>query len=158
MSLGRMITLAVLGAALLAGPAGAQQDLSLPDLENEVMCPTCGTTLALSESPQADQIREFIRVRIEAGLGEEEIKDELVAEYGDEVLAVPDTSGFDLVAWVAPVAGLLIAAVALLVGVRRWRARGEAGPGAGGPGAGSGPAVSAADEERLRADLGRYEL
>ena len=75
---------------------------SLPDIEDEVMCPICGTMLELSEAPQAERERAFIRRLIAEGQSKDEIKDELVAEYGPEVLAVPDTEGFDLVAWILP--------------------------------------------------------
>jgi cytochrome c-type biogenesis protein CcmH len=145
--------LALLAALLLGGPAPAQEPVgaSLPDLEDEVMCPTCGVTLALSEAPQANQIRDQIRGYIEEGMSKEQIKAALVDEYGEEVLATPAGEGFDLVAWIAPAAGLLAVAVALLVGVRRWRRSGaERGPAPAAP--------AGAEEERLRADLRRYDL
>ena len=54
------------------------------------MCPVCGTTLELaSDSPQAIDERETIRELIAEGFTKEEIKDELVAEFGPEVLAEP---------------------------------------------------------------------
>lgn len=153
----RLLALAAsvaLGLAALAPVAGAQeQSASLPDIEDEVMCPICGTALNLSESPQANAQREFIRDLIAEGRTKGEIKDALVDEYGPEVLATPDTSGFDLAAWVIPAAGLILAAVAIGVGVRRWRARDDAGEAERQP---AGPAPD--DEERLRADLRRYEL
>jgi len=84
---------------LMPATAIAQQaPPSLPDIEDEVMCPTCGFSLALSESPQANQIRDLIRQLIDEGLTKEQIKDALVVEYGPEVLASPETSGFDLAA------------------------------------------------------------
>ena len=56
------------------------------------MCPVCGTTLELaSDSPQAIREREFIRGLIAEGRTKEEIKDALVAEFGEEVLATPTT-------------------------------------------------------------------
>lgn len=98
--------------------AGAEQ-ASLPDIEDEVMCPICGTILEASNSPQAEREREFIRAQIAQGKSKEEIQDALVAEYGPDVLAVPDSKGFDLVAWVVPILGLLVAVG--LLGVALWR-------------------------------------
>jgi cytochrome c-type biogenesis protein CcmH len=153
-----MRILATIAALLLlvVSPAHAQETVSpvLPDLEDEVMCPTCGTALGLSESPQASQIRALIRRLDAEGRSKEEIKDALVAEYGSEVLAVPETSGFDLAAWIIPGAAILIAAAALGVGVRRWR---REPPGDGDKSA----AATGGDpeaEQRLDADLERYEL
>lgn len=133
-------------------PAGASaQSASLPDIEDEVMCPICGTTLELSNSPQADRERELIRRLIDEGKTKDEIKDELVAEYGDDVLAVPDGRGFDLTAWLLPVLGLALAAIAVAVGLARsQRAKPPAPDPASPP---SGP-----EAERLESDLRRYDL
>jgi cytochrome c-type biogenesis protein CcmH/NrfF len=137
-----------------APPAsGAEPQTDLADIEDEVMCPICGTALGLSESPQADREREFIRSLIAEGRTKDEIKDALVAEYGEEVLAVPEAEGFDLAAWLVPGIAILLAAVAIVVGLRRWRrtGRGGDGPAAGGP-------ATASETERLDADLARYDL
>ncbi|MFM8526513.1 MAG: cytochrome c-type biogenesis protein CcmH [bacterium] len=100
--------------------AGAEQ-ASLPDIEDEVMCPICGTILEASNSPQAEREREFIRAQIAQGKSKQEIQDALVAEYGPDVLAVPDSKGFDLVAWVVPILGLVVAVG--LLGAALWRIR-----------------------------------
>ncbi|HEX6116800.1 MAG TPA: cytochrome c-type biogenesis protein CcmH [Solirubrobacterales bacterium] len=157
-------------ALAFAAPAGAQENDSSPgiaapapssgsaepqtdlaDLEDEVMCPICGTALGLSESPQADREREFIRALIAEGLTKEEIKDALVAEYGDEVLAVPEPKGFDLAAWLVPGIAIVLAAIAIFVGLRRWRRSGRAADEDAEP-------ADSADSDRLDADLARYDL
>ena len=150
--------LALLMALLLAPGALAQGTVepqaSLPDLEDEVMCTVCGTTLQLSTSPQAERQRSFINGLIAEGKDKEEIKAALVAEYGSEVLSVPSTAGFDLAAWIVPIAGLLIAAVAIGLAVRRWRGSRPDDP----PPTGDGSGIDPGDERRLDADLGRYDL
>ena len=100
------IGLLVAIALLAPGTAGAQTRASLPDIEDEVMCPICGTLLQLSDSPQAERERELIRRLIAEGRDKEQIKDALVAEYGEDVLATPGSTGFDLTAWVLPLLGL----------------------------------------------------
>ena len=118
------------------------------------MCTICGTTLQLSTSPQAERQRNFINELIAEGKDKEEIKAALVAEYGSEVLSVPSTDGFDLAAWIVPIAGLLAALVTIALAVRRWRrSRPEDRPPVRGPGTGIEPS----DERRLEADLGRYD-
>ena len=148
-----LAALAALLALVLPGAAVAQQpQTSLADIEDEVMCPICGVTLELAtEAPQAIQEREFIRERVAAGQSKDEIKDALVAEFGPEVLALPETEGFDLAAWLVPGIAILVAAVAILVGLRRWR---RAGPGPDDPPA---PPLDEEDAQRLEADLARYE-
>jgi cytochrome c-type biogenesis protein CcmH len=149
------LTLAAIAVVLLPGAASATEPrTSLPDVEDEVMCPICGTLLELSDSPQAQRERALIRRLIAQGQSKEQIKDRLVAEYGDRVLATPDDSGFDLAAWVVPVVAFLAAAVALAIGVRRWRRRGPPPPGEGRGDAPPRPE----DEARLERDLARYDL
>lgn len=153
------LRLAALLAALLAlavpaaGGAAAPQT-SLGELEGEVMCPVCGTLLELAEAPQAQRQKVFIKQMVAAGASKDEIKDALVAEYGREVLALPEAEGFSLSAYLVPIVGFAVAALALALGVRRWR-RASGPTDRGGPGA-TGP--SAADEKRLDADLARYDL
>jgi cytochrome c-type biogenesis protein CcmH len=148
------VSLVGLALIALAAPVGAgASQASLPDVEDEVMCPVCGTLLQLSESPQADRERVFIRKLIAEGRTKQQIKDALVAEYGDSVLATPKGSGFDLTAYLVPIVGFLVAAVALVFGVRRWRRSGasaEPAPDARPP--------QGEDAERLDSDLARYDL
>jgi cytochrome c-type biogenesis protein CcmH len=149
-----LVALAVLVLGVLATPAlGAAPQASLPDIEDEVMCPICGTLLQLAESPQAQRERAFVRRQIAAGRDKEEIKDALVAEYGREVLALPSGSGFDLSAYLAPAIAFLVALVALGFGVARWRRSGREA-------SSQPPAAGPSDEEkkRLEADLARYDL
>ena len=120
------------------------------------MCPICGTALNLSGAPQADRERAFISHQIAAGKTKDEIKDALVAQYGTEVLAEPPKSGFDLTAWLVPIAGILLAAVAIAIALRRWRR--AARDGGRPPRDGSGSPPDPAEAERLDADLARYDL
>jgi cytochrome c-type biogenesis protein CcmH len=148
----RLVGLLVAVLALGAAPAlAAPPRTSLPDVEDEVMCPICGTLLQLAESPQAQRERAFIRRRIAAGEDKAEVKDALLAEYGRDVLALPRGSGFDLSAYLVPAIGFAAALVALAFGVARWRRSGG-----GAPPPAAGP--SGEEAERLEADLARYDL
>jgi cytochrome c-type biogenesis protein CcmH len=114
----------VLLATATALPATAQEPrASLPDVEDEVMCTICGTLLAESDSPQAERERALIRNLIAEGQDKDEIKDALVAQYGPRVLATPSGHGFDLVAWIVPGLGILLAAGAIAFTLARLRRR-----------------------------------
>jgi cytochrome c-type biogenesis protein CcmH/NrfF len=147
--------LATIALALLpaAAPAAAPQ-ATLADLEDEVMCPICGTLLELSKAPQAERQRALIERQIAAGRTKAQIKDVLVAQYGREVLALPRGTGFDLSAYLAPVIGFALAALALAVGIVRWRRTGRRSPPQ--PSAGATPEDEGA--RRLEADLAKYDL
>ena len=126
----RLALLLVLAFALLA-PAtqAAPPRTSLPDVEDEVMCVECGTSLAVSDSPVADQERSVIRKLIAQGKTKAQIKAALVQEYGPEVLADPKRHGFGLALWMVPAAVVLLGAAAIFAALRRWR--GDAPPAQG---------------------------
>lgn len=149
------LALAVAVLAIAASPAtAATPQTSLSEISSEVMCPVCGTLLELAESPQAQREKAFVQRLVDEGKSKQDIKDALVAEYGNEVLALPQDSGFSLSAYVVPIVAFLVAAVALAFGVLRWRR--AAGPRDDGPAAAAG--LSREDNERLDADLKRYDL
>ena len=110
----------LLTAYAVTVPAAAQEPrASLPDVEDEVMCTICGTLLAESDSPQAERERALIRRLIAQGKDKEQIKDALVAQYGERVLATPSGHGFDLFAWIVPALAIVLAAAAVGYGLRR---------------------------------------
>jgi cytochrome c-type biogenesis protein CcmH len=111
-----------LGAVLAGTASGAPPNAA--DLEAELVCPVCETTLDQSNAPVAQRMKAFIRVRIAAGDSEEEIKDALVAQFGAGVLAEPPGGGFGLLAWLLPLAAVLAGATAVAVLVRAWSRRG----------------------------------
>ena len=123
----------------LAPAAAACPKTSLGDIEDEVMCPVCGTALAVSseDQPLAKRQRAFIQRQIGDCKSKDEVKAALVAEFGDEVLALPDDDGFEAAAYVVPAAILLGAAGAVAVGVHRWRRP------SGGAGSGTGSSAAA---------------
>jgi cytochrome c-type biogenesis protein CcmH len=116
------VVLVAVAALVLAGPAAAACP-TLGDLEGEVMCPVCKTTLDQSDAPVARQIKGFIRQRAQRCASEEEIKDELVAQFGPAVLAAPPREGFHWLAWLLPIAGLLGGAAVVSALVWRWSRR-----------------------------------
>src|SRR5438876_6934827 len=137
---------AVVAAALVfAGPAAActHPRTSLNYLQGQVMCPTCHTTLDMSDSQAAQQIKGFIAKRIAACWTAKRIESALVANYGAAILAAPPHKGLDLLAWWLPIAGVLAGALVLAFGVWRWSRRGE-------PEEPDGPPGSGLDEETER--------
>jgi len=111
----RPLAAALVALAFVAAPAAVAsgEHPTLADLEGEVMCPICNTTLDQSSSPAARQLKALISRRIAAGDTKSEIKDRLVAEYGPQILAAPPRKGFNLLAWLLPIAGVLVGAALL---------------------------------------------
>jgi cytochrome c-type biogenesis protein CcmH len=141
----------VLVAALLAVPLAqaSERHPTQAELEGEVMCPVCGTTLDQSSSPAAQQIKRVIATDIAAGQTKSQIKNRLVAEYGDAILAAPPRHGFGLLAWWLPIVGIVAAAVVVGAGAWRWSRAREPAPRA--------VQLDPALERRLDDELRRFE-
>jgi cytochrome c-type biogenesis protein CcmH len=118
----RAVAIAVLLGAIVAGGASAAPP-NAADLEAELVCPICETTLDQSNAPVAERMKTIIRARIAAGDSEQEIKDALVEQFGPGVLAEPPGGGFGLLAWLFPLAGLVGGAVAIALLIRMWSRR-----------------------------------
>jgi cytochrome c-type biogenesis protein CcmH len=150
-----IVFLALLGLlALVAGSSLAAPKTTVNDIEDEVMCPICGTLLELADSPQARREKVYIAKLVAAGKTKAEIKDALLAQYGSDVLATPEASGFDLSAYLVPILALLVTIPVLAFSVSRWR-RDDSGSASK---HGATPAPQGEEAERLDADLSRYDL
>jgi cytochrome c-type biogenesis protein CcmH len=151
-----LLALAALAIAAPTALAATCPKTTVGDLEDEVMCPVCGTSLALAtEAPQAERQRAFILRMVEQCRSKDAIKAALVTEFGPRVLAEPSDEGFGLAAYIVPVLVLGAAAVGLGIAAVRFRRRRP-------PPAGqmrSSGAVRSPDrdaEARLDADLARH--
>ena len=151
------LTAVLVGAAAPAAPAADCPQTTLADVEDEVMCPICGTPLALAtEAPQAIQEREYIQSLIDDCRSKDEIKAALAAQFGDSVLALPgdqgDDSLGDLLVYLIPGLGIVLATGGIAFALVRWRGtRAGRAPDAA-------PAAAATDRSRLDADMERYDL
>jgi cytochrome c-type biogenesis protein CcmH len=148
-----MKLLAALAVLLVLAPvaAASERHPTLGELEGEVVCPTCHTTIDQSSSPIASRMKLFITARIRAGDTKSEIERKLVAQFGPEVIAKPSKHGFDLVAWLLPVFLVAGGAVAVAAAAWRWRnasARGRATP---------AEPLDAELERRVDEELARFE-
>jgi cytochrome c-type biogenesis protein CcmH len=153
----RIALVLALASFALPAAAGAAEcpKTTLAAVEAEVMCPVCGTPLGLAtEAPQANRERALIQRLVDRCKSKEEIKEVLVVEYGEDVLALPEAEGFNATAYAVPAVALLLAAVGIAFAVRRWRRDG--GPATSTAGADAPP--SEAGSKRLDADLERYDL
>jgi cytochrome c-type biogenesis protein CcmH len=116
------------------------------------MCPVCGTPLGLaSEAPQAQDERAYIQQLIDKCKSKDDVKQALVAEYGENVLALPGDEGDgdlgDALVYVIPALGILVAAAGIAFAVIRWR-RPET----------PSRTLAGTDGARLDDDMERYDL
>ncbi len=125
-----MFVVAGLAALLLALPlslwlARAPADLGPYErmgMEIGCVCGTCPYRPILScGCGFADQMLGDLREAVDSGQNDEEIMVTFIAEYGPAVRIKPDTTGFDLAAWLAPMAFLLVGGVAVAAVLSRWQ-------------------------------------
>ena len=152
----RLLAALVVALAVVSPAAASEQNPTLPELERELICPTCHESLAASSSPIADRMRAFIRARIAAGDTKSEIKAKLVDQFGESVLAAPPKSGFNLLAWLLPLAGIVVAATILGVLAYRW-SRGRKAPDPADPSANGRFHLDPELERRLDEELAHFD-
>ncbi|HEY2070231.1 MAG TPA: cytochrome c-type biogenesis protein [Rhizomicrobium sp.] len=98
--------LAETGPEKLSDPA---QEARAVELQKEFRCPVCqGQSLDESNSMVAGDLRRLIRARIEAGDNNDQIKQYLVARYGDVILMKPVLEPENYALWFGPLIILLI--------------------------------------------------
>jgi cytochrome c-type biogenesis protein CcmH len=153
----RSLALLIAIGALVA-PAGSAASkpvprTSLPAIERQVMCVTCKIPLNVAQSPQADRERAFIQSLIDQGDSEAQVKRALIGQYGSTVLGLPAAHGFDLAAYLVPLAVVLALLVTLALLLPRWRRRARASSGPVAPAA----TLSASEAARLESDLARFD-
>jgi len=149
-----LAAIAALAALAVVAPVAlaSEQHPTLAEIEPEVMCLVCKTTLDQSDSAFANQERTLIRRLIDRGYTKSQIKKKLVSEYGPEILAAPPDSGFNILAWWLPISGILAGAVVL--GWLAWRwSRGRRGPPDEPPSAPLEPEL----EQQLDRELARFD-
>lgn len=117
------VLLALVSAVVVVSSGWGAEPPNAADLEAELVCPVCETTLDQSDAPVAQRMKIFIRERIAGGDTEREIKDALVAEFGSGVLATPPKSGFGLLAWLLPLGALVAGALTVGLLVYGWSRR-----------------------------------
>jgi cytochrome c-type biogenesis protein CcmH len=115
------------GAALAAIDtyqfADQETRLRFYQLNDELRCPKCqNQALGDSNSPIAIDLRREVHRLLGEGNSDREIKDYLVARYGEYVLYRPQLSSHTLMLWLTPLALLLIGLAVVLLMVKRRKA------------------------------------
>ena len=109
-----IIILFIFSSSLLAGTATPLAEdpgleTRLKAMSQELRCLVCqNSTLADSDAPLAEDLRNEIRGQMRAGKSNQEIVDYLVARYGDFVRYRPPVNNVTAILWFGPFLLLLI--------------------------------------------------
>lgn len=130
---------AAMFAALLATPLAAQSQLppaeyankqladpakeaEAADLMATLRCVVCqGQAISDSDAEMAGDMRALVRQRIEGGESADQVRDWLIARYGDYVSYDPPLSAATAPLWIAPLLLLLIGGAIAARSFRRRR-------------------------------------
>jgi len=97
-------------------------------------------------------MKDEVARRVALCQSEGKILDALVVEFGTPVLSTPQTHGFDLLAWILPLGGVTLGAIALGVGAWRWSASRTSAPDSP-----QAPPLAPQDERRVDDELERLD-
>jgi len=117
-------------ALMLATPAAAVlPDDMLPDaaqeararaISKDLRCVVCqNQSIDDSDAPLARDLRVLVREQIARGSSDAEVRDYIVARYGNFVLLKPPMEGDTLLLWLGPFAILLLGGAGLIFWQRR---------------------------------------
>ncbi|WP_243442616.1 cytochrome c-type biogenesis protein [Sandarakinorhabdus sp. AAP62] len=117
-------------ALLAASPVAAvMPDEMLPDaaqesraraISKDLRCVVCqNQSIDDSDAPLARDLRVLVREQIAAGKSDAEVRDYVVARYGNFVLLKPPVEGDTLLLWLGPFAVLLLGGI----GIAFWQRR-----------------------------------
>jgi cytochrome c-type biogenesis protein CcmH len=157
-----VLVVAVIGATQVAHAASPHTSLTDPALQDrfhhisqQLIC-QCGCNLVLDVCNHHNcGSATPMRARIDQQLLEGRSNGEIIAGFVDDmglvVLAAPPASGFNLTAWILPFVLLGVAAVAIALLLRSWKALAPAGNGVAAPAPGGGEGTHSDQiEEELR--------
>jgi cytochrome c-type biogenesis protein CcmH len=141
----------VLMAATWTATSGAApvDEKTVHDVAAQLRCVVC-QSLSVADSPSetANQMRGIIREHLAAGESPGQVRAYFVEKYGEWILLSPTKSGFNLLVWVVPFAGLGVGLVLVVVVLRRWSRRGVPE---------SPSAVDPAVRERIRREMSEMD-
>ena len=90
------------------------------EIAGELWCPLCsGVRLDACELKACDQMKDEIAIKLTEGDDLASIKSYFVEQYGPQVLGEPPREGFNLLAWILPVAVLLGGGIFLITRGRK---------------------------------------
>ena len=139
----RVVALATILTTGAMSPTPAQETPRAKSLSKRVlcMCGGCEDSAGLCNHPggtfsgpceTARAMQRDLDAHVTRGESDDQILQAMVEQYGPTVLVEPPKKGFDLLAWIMPIAVPLIALVLVWEVVRRWRQKATLAP-AGGP-------------------------
>ena len=114
-----VLALGLLTAACAAGEEVPPLERRAQAINETIMCPVCpGESIDQSQNPLAVQMRAIVMGKLEGGWTEQQIRGFLLERYPRSVLLDPPREGANLLVWLVPPIGLVMAGVLLYLALR----------------------------------------
>jgi cytochrome c-type biogenesis protein CcmH len=97
-------------------------DQQVYEVGSQLKCPVCQSE-SVADSPAliAQQMRGVIRQQLQSGRSEQQVTQYFINTYGEQIAWSPPWQGFTLLAWLVPIALVLVGAALLFLTLREWR-------------------------------------
>ena len=101
--------------------------LSFQNLGGKIMC-SCGCAQMLLKCnhvgcPNSDRMIRELRANVQSTSNDEEVLNWFRKKWGVTAVVEPSTHGFELMAWIFPVAGLSLGLLLVILLIRNWKLR-----------------------------------
>jgi cytochrome c-type biogenesis protein CcmH len=98
------------------------QEARAQEIMQELRCLVCqNESIAESNADLAADLRQIVRQRVRAGDSDQEIRDFMVARYGDWILLKPPFKPATFLLWIAPFAFVVLGGIGIVFYYRRRR-------------------------------------
>jgi cytochrome c-type biogenesis protein CcmH len=103
------------------------QEARFQSLGGKIMC-SCGCAQMLLKCnhvgcPNSDRMIRELRANVQSTSNDEEVLNWFRKQWGVTAVVEPSTHGFELVAWMLPIAGLGLGLLLVVVLIRNWKLR-----------------------------------
>tara|TARA_Y100000590_G_scaffold65734_1_gene71024 strand:+ start:64 stop:468 length:405 start_codon:yes stop_codon:yes gene_type:complete len=104
-----IIVVSLTGCFYNIGNDLSDNEIRFLNLEKQIKCPICpAETIAESNTKVSNDLKKFIKQKIDEGWSDDKIKSFLISKYGKEILATPQKKGSDLFLWIIPLIVLIL--------------------------------------------------
>src|SRR5579883_2692783 len=114
-----VVAAAVWSVVYLSTPRQQTLDQRVQAVASQLKCPVCqNESVASSPNWMAQQMRNTIRQQLQEGKSEQDVIEYFRQRYGDSIVWTPQWQGIGMLAWLVPIALLLLGLLLVYFTVR----------------------------------------
>jgi cytochrome c-type biogenesis protein CcmH len=113
-----LISTLILISIIVVSVSGTSYALTVKDISKDITMVGCEMLVSNCQTDAAQQMRDTIAKKLNQGLTKEEIIEEFIEKYGEQVYAAPTKKGFNLIAWIMPFLSLIVGGIIIYYFIR----------------------------------------